>query len=192
VIWTQQRTKKERFSIRKKRALTKQSLLAKEFNKISKELKYREEEKGRLSEEKVNLALNHLQKKLSSWVCFEHYPTKKNGKKDRQGIDHIINFIFPEKEKIKFQIKSSERGARHHRQKYPNIPVVVINVSKEELISGRVLSVKEAETVLLTELLKDYLENNIGKDKYQMILNTITKQAWFKNQAWFFLKLCYN
>ncbi len=55
--------------------------------------------------------------------------------------------------------------------------MVVINVSKEELISGRVLSVKEAETVLLTELLKDYLENNIGKDKYQMILNTITKQA---------------
>lgn len=51
--------------------------------------------------------------------------------------------------------------------------MVVINVSKEELISGKVLSIKEAEIVLLTELLKDYLENNIGKDKYQQILNKI-------------------
>jgi len=149
----------------------------KKFNKFSKELKKADEKKGWISEKKVSLALDCLQKKLCPLVYFEHYPTKKNGKKDRQGIDHIINFIFPEKEKIKFQIKSSERGARHHRKIYPNIPVVVINVSKEELISGRVLSAKKAEIVLLTELLKDYLENNIGKNKYQTILNKITKQA---------------
>lgn len=130
----------------------------------------RELEKGDLSEEKADMALSNLMIKLEKLIIFSHGATEKDSPKDHNGVDHIIIMIFPEHEKIEFQIKSSEIGARNHKKKYPKIPVVVIRVNKGELNTGVLVNIKEAEKEILDKLFKEYFIRNYDKISYEEFL----------------------
>lgn len=175
-----QQTPESRYSIKKKKGYESKET-RNIFEQIEKE-RYRKEKQGKrkkgdLSEQKADLALDNLEEKLDGLIYFQHDATKKNGATDRYfAIDHILIFEYPEHEMVKFQIKSSETGAEEHRKLHPNIPVVIIRVSKQEIQEGEFSNVEEAEKEILDKLFKEYFLRNYGQEYYNAFLKEAYKE----------------
>jgi len=166
---SQKKFRSKRNSIRRKKSRYKKEI-RQFFDYLAKQQQKRNKKKGDLSEQKADLALDNLEKKLNGLIYFQHNATKKNGIKDRYfAIDHIIIFEYPEHDRVEFQIKSSEAGAKKHKQLHPNIPVVVIPISQQE-IQERVFFIEEAEKEILDKLFKEYFIRNYSKISYNNFL----------------------
>jgi len=69
------------------------------------------------------------------------WQSKPGDAADRQGIDFCV--VFPDNREIKFQVKSSERGAEEHRKKHPDIPAIIIPPGETtDQIKKKILSLK--------------------------------------------------
>lgn len=168
-----QRTRDSRRSIKKKKGYGITGA-ANRLREIEQEKRKRERQKknevGELSEEKANLALDNLQEKLHELIVFQHAAIEKNSAKDHHFIDHMLIFIWPENERIEFQIKNSYRGAEEHKKLHPGIPVVVSHVSKQEIEQGAFSNIEEAEKEILDKLFKEYFAMNYNKQHYNKFL----------------------
>lgn len=149
------------------------------FQKMERKQRREETQKknkvGELSEKKAGLALDNLKEKLKELITFQHHGMEKNSVKDHHAIDHILIFEWPENEKIEFQIKNSETGAEEHGELYPNIPVVVVHVSKKEIETGMFLDIEDAEKEIL-KLFKEYFIRNYGQEHYNAFLKEAYKE----------------
>jgi hypothetical protein len=157
-----QRVPKGKRSLKKKRRVCFNKSLNEYYKSSDRRRKQAKSDKGYSSEARASEALNNLQKKLEDWVYFTHKATERNSKGDNKGIDHVITFLSPESEILKFQIKSSEGGAQDHKVKYHDIPVVVMRANKFE-------NMKE----ILEKLFKDYIIRNQDEALYRHILATL-------------------
>jgi len=169
-----QKIRPGKYSIKRQKRAKKQLKTDHLFREVERKKQIKEHrkelEKGNLSEEKADLALNKLMAKLGKTIIFIHSATEKDSHKDNSAIDHMLILISPEHERIEFQIKSSDTGARNHKERHPNIPVVVIRVSKEEIDARIVLNSEEAEKEILDKLFKEYFIKNYDKTSYEKFL----------------------
>ena len=174
-----QRTPESRYSIKKKKGRADrktENLFQQMKRRKDREEKQKKNRVGELSEEKANLALNNLKEKLDELICFQHGATKKNSAKDHHAIDHILTFIYPEHNRVEFQIKNSERGAQEHKKWYPNIPVTVSHVSGQEIEQRVFLNIKETEKEILDKLFKEYFIRNFSQQEYNEFLKEAYKE----------------
>lgn len=172
-----QRISESRHSIKRKKGYSVRTETENLFRQMEREKKRKKVKKGDLSEEKANLALDNLEEKLEELVYFQHDATEKNSTKDRYcAIDHILIFESPERNRVEFQIKSSETGAEEHRKLHPHIPVVVIRVSKQEIQERAFLNMEEAEKEILDKLFKEYIIRNYGQEHYDAFLKKAYNQ----------------
>ncbi len=79
----------------------------------------RMEELGNASQ---NIIENDLQKMKQDSKIEDYIKTEKWSLADRRGADFIITTL--DKKSIPLQVKSSTRGTKTHRKKYPNIPSI--------------------------------------------------------------------
>jgi len=174
-----QRTPENRYSIKKKKGRTNretENLFQQMKTRKNREEKQKKNRVGELSEEKANLALNNLEEKFHELIYFQHAPIKKNSAKDYHAIDHILTFIYPEHDRVEFQIKNSEAGVREHKKWYPNIPVIVSHVSKQEVEQGVFLNIEETEKEILDKLFKEYFIRNFSQQEYNEFLKEAYKE----------------
>ena len=174
-----QRTPESRYSIKKKKGRVNretENLFQQMKRKQNREEKQKKNRIGELSEEKANLALNNLEEKLNELIYFQHDGTKKNSAKDHHAVDHMLIFISPEHNRVEFQIKNSEMGAQEHKKWYPNIPVIVSHVSKQEIEQGVFLNVEEVEKEILDKLFKEYFKRNYEQGMYNIFLKEAYKE----------------
>lgn len=170
-----QRTPESRYSIKKKKGYV-SSKTENLFQQIKREKEKKERQRknriGELSEEKASLALDNLEEKLrlEELIYFQHDATQKNSAADHNAIDHILIFMYPEHERTKFQIKNSEMGAKKHKKLYPNIPIVVSRVSKQEIEKSVFLNMEETEKEILDKLFGGYFIRNYSQQEYNKFL----------------------
>ncbi len=169
-----QKTRSGRHSIKQKKGYRNDSRTERLLDNFERQQRIdkqkKDNEKGDWSEKKATAALDNLAKKLGRWIIFQHAPVEKNSPKDHRGVDHIIIMISPEHEKIEFQVKSSDKGARIHQKRYPHIPVVVIRVTKGEVNTGVLVNIDEAEKEIMDKLFREYFIRNHGEASYKEFL----------------------
>ena len=174
-----QQTPESRYSIKKKKGRTNtktENLFQQMKIRKNREERQKKNKVGELSEEKANLALNNLEEKLDELIYFQHDGTKKNSAKDLRAVDHMLIFIAPEHIRVEFQIKNSEMGAQEHKKWYPNIPVIVSHVNKEEIEQGVFLNIEETEKEILDKLFKEYFIRNFSQQEYNEFLKEACKE----------------
>lgn len=172
-----QRIPESRYSIKKKKGRENpktKNLFQQIKRKQDREEKQKKNRIGELSEEKANLALDNLEEKLDELIYFQHDGTEKNSAKDYRAVDHMLIFMFPERDRVEFQIKNSEAGAQEHKKWYPNIPVIVSHVSEQEIEQGAFLNIEEVEKEILDKLFKEYFIRNFSQQEY----NEFLKEAY--------------
>jgi len=173
------RTPESRYSIKKKKGYEDpktKNLFQQIKRRKDREEKQKKNRTGELSEQKANLALNNLEEKLNELIYLQHAPTKKNSAKDHSAIDHILTFIYPEHDRVEFQIKNSEAGSQEHKKWYPNIPVIVSYASEQEIEQGAFLNIEEVEKEILDKLFKEYFIRNFSQQEYNEFLKEAYKE----------------
>ena len=94
-------------------------------------------QRGGKNESAVKTALDEMK---DNGEIVNFYKTGRRADKF-QGIDFFIIKISGDK--VPLQVKSSFAGALEHQKKFPNIPVVVVNVENAETIKNEIRGVLE-------------------------------------------------